>query len=476
MLLMRQAALTFLSLLLLGASSSGAQVRVDYHTDRVGAASANSTAERLSDGDMVVSFRYRGSYAIGDVLLSNAADFGVALVRLSPSGTVRWAKDLRAERGGLESVSSIHALPEGAFALNAQETGSVLGHLSHAALIRVEADGTLGFTFRDPSPTTRHSMFQVVALGSGDLLVAGRFEDGTYATTPATRFHHEHVFSDDAAHFLVRVGGRDGQVRWTNLIPDRLDLRAVAALEDRILVAAKHPNQGSPISRPIELLVFDAGQGQLMAQGTYRRRHRTWIHGLTAHGDGFALLMAECGRQPNGLCRFPTEAVLLNSTLQPEGVHAMGVRGRFLPGPASDVLRVIEVPEGREQLSRSFRMHTLRTGSPVVTTVLEPSEPFFPRSLHGASYGDEFILGLVAGDLRGMTLRARRTSFSLSFGPARRTPAPAEHDMSEAEFDHLYGSVFGAESALRRRQQREVLRQEGVPDEILRQMRLLPRR
>ncbi|MFK8003704.1 MAG: hypothetical protein AB8H86_29340 [Polyangiales bacterium] len=474
---MRQAtALTFLGALLLGATTSArAQERVDYHTDRIGAANAYSTAERLSDGDMVVSFRYRGSYAVRDTVLPNAAGFGVALVRLSPSGAVRWAKDLRAERTRIESVSSIHALPGGAFALNAQETGSVLGHLTHAALIRVEADGTLGFTFRDPAPTTRHSMFQVVPLDSGDLVVAGRFEDGAYAPTPEARFHHEHVFPDDAAHFLVRVDGRTGQVRWTSLVPDRLDLQGVAAQGERILVAAKHPNQGSPVSRPIELLVFDAGQGQLVAQGIYRRRHRTWIYGLTAHRDGFALLMAECDRQSDGLCRFPTEAVLLGSTLQPEGVHAMGVRARFLPGPSSDVLRVVELPDNHEPLMRSFRMHTLRAGN-AITTVHTPSEPFFPRSLHGASYRDEFILGMVAGDLRGMTLRSQRAPQALAFGPVRTTPPPAEPAMSEADFDHVYGAVFGADSARRRQEQRDTLRRDGVPDEILRQMRLLPRR
>lgn len=449
-----------------------AQDHTDYHSDRAGAANGASTAARLSDGDMVISFRYRGAYQVRGITLPNASDFGVALIRLSPSGSVRWAKDVRAERSRVESVSSIHALPGGAFALNVQQSGTVLGHISHAALIRVRGDGQFEFSFADPSPSASLSMFQVVAAESGDLLVAGLFKDGAYAVTPHRVFQHDHVFAGDAGHFLARVDGDTGQVHWARPVPDRLDLRYIAVLGDRILVAAKHPDQGSAVSRPIELFTFSERDGEQLGHATYRRRHRTWIHGLVAYRDGFALLMAECGRQPNGLCGFPSEAVLLAPSLEAQSVHSMGIRGRFLPGPPSDHLRVIDVPDEEGYLSTEFRIHTLRVGDSPQTRVYRPSESFFRRSLHGASYADEFVIGLVAEDQRATIVRSRQNDLRLAFGPARSTEPPRAHRMSEEELDQAYGAAFGADAARTRQEQRETLRREGVPAAILRQMGL----
>tara|TARA_B100001750_G_scaffold244299_2_gene261324 strand:- start:1977 stop:3455 length:1479 start_codon:yes stop_codon:yes gene_type:complete len=441
--------------------------RVDFHTDRSGAVSGYTRTLTTTDGDLVLSFPYRGTYAMAGVDLPDAPAQGVALLRIAPDGRARWVRDLRRDLGRTQNVSSIRELPGGALLLDVQNDSPTLGHLTHAELVRIEPDGRIGFRLADPNPTATSSSFAPRVTAEGDILLVGHFRGGSYTLRDTQEdFSTPYVPS----HFLALVDGRSGAVRWQRTMPDRFTVADAAVAGDEFAVASKDPRNGTEHDRAVELFRFDVRTGVLRGRARYHRAHRHWIHGLRAYGDGYALLAAICDRQADGFCRFPADAVILDRTLAVRATHRMGVRPHFLDGPADAPLRTVAAErEADDSLAvRTFRVHTLQ-GDQVTTATYRTDAPVYPGSLIGRSTGAGFTLSMAAHDQRGLVLRSPAPG-RVALGPARAIPEPPEPTMTEAELDHTYGAVFGAEAARTRIQQRERLRNEGVPDALLRQM------
>ncbi|MEM6957717.1 MAG: hypothetical protein AAF645_18630, partial [Myxococcota bacterium] len=248
-----------LSLLFVG--SSIAQPRVEFHSERGGQFSATQFAA-MENGDTLLSFRYRGSFPLRGASLPHASDLGVALAQVAPSGDVRWVRDLKAELPRIQQVASIHPMGD-AIVLNVLQSSPTLGHVAHGALVRLQPGAPPRVIFADPSPQATQSWFSVAPRDDGDLVVFAQFREGTFATPGGERFSYEQRFQDDVGQVLLRMDGRTGAVRWSARAPDALHVDAYASGDRHVFVAAKHPNQGSPLSRPTELLALRASDGHV---------------------------------------------------------------------------------------------------------------------------------------------------------------------------------------------------------------------